>query len=254
MIRSALIALGLSAGAAGAQGMVPMAPVQESCGGTRLVLEAADGNHDLDVAAEIVSARIGAAFSTVFDYAEAVDAQIVVSLPDAIQAEAEILAPLLKRIEFGFHEVHGYVPTGEIASLARGQKVFSVVDGDDRFIGTAEPFIDSRAIVSARQTFDQNSLFTVGFRFDARGARTFGDFTTNNIGRRVAIVLDGDILTAPVIQSPIIGGEGIITGAFSVDEATSLAVVLQGGVLPFDLMVVDQIRVDGSNPSADFCP
>ena len=252
MIRSALIAFGLSA--AGAQGMVPTAPVLESCGGTRLVLEAANGDLDLDVAAEVVSERIGAAYSAVFDYTDVTEKQIVVSLPDAIQAEAEILAPLLKRIEFGFHEVHGLVPTGEIASLERGQLVLSEVEGGHRYIVTAEPFIDSRAIVSAYPTFDYNNQPTVGFRFNANGARTFGDFTTNNIGNQVAIVLDGEILSAPTIMSPIVGGEGIITGAFTVDEATSFAVVLQGGVLPFDLMVVDEIRVDGSDPSADFCP
>ncbi len=88
---------------------------------------------------------------------------------------------------------------------------------------------------------DSNGLRAVGFRLKTEGAGLFGDYTTQNVDNFFAIVLDGSVVSAPVIQSAITGGSGIITGGstgFSVTEMNSLVTVLQYGSLPFPLQEV----------------
>ena len=75
----------------------------------------------------------------------------------------------------------------------------------------------------------------VGFSLTADGARRFADLTSGNIGRQVAIVLDDEVQSAPVIESAITGGEGIIRGGFSTEEANDLALLLQAGALPVSM-------------------
>lgn len=83
----------------------------------------------------------------------------------------------------------------------------------------------------------------VTFAFDRQGAVVFADITAANIGQRFAVVLDGAVLTAPVIQSAIPGGQGQITGDFTVDEAQTLAVLLTSGALPASLDILEERSV-----------
>ncbi len=77
----------------------------------------------------------------------------------------------------------------------------------------------------------------VTFRFDSVGAREFGDVTKDNVGHRFAIVLDKQVISAPVIQEPILGGSGQITGSFTTQTANNLAILLRAGALPAPLQV-----------------
>ena len=88
--------------------------------------------------------------------------------------------------------------------------------------------------------FDQNGNPAVNFRFNAQGARAFGEYTAENIGNPFAIVLDNEVISAPVIQSHIPGGSGIITGQFTVEESTQLAVLLRAGALPAGLTFLEE--------------
>lgn len=83
----------------------------------------------------------------------------------------------------------------------------------------------------------------VTFRFDAAGARKFAAITKDNVGKPFAILLDGDVLTAPVIQSPIIGGTGQILGSFTPQSASDLAALLRAGALPVQMTIVQQQTV-----------
>lgn len=83
----------------------------------------------------------------------------------------------------------------------------------------------------------------VTFRLDKEGARRFADMTQDNIGRPLAIVLDGKVITAPVIRSAITGGSGEISGAFSTEEAHDLALLLRAGALPAPLEVIEERTV-----------
>ncbi|MBV1895304.1 MAG: protein translocase subunit SecD, partial [Rhodobacteraceae bacterium] len=100
------------------------------------------------------------------------------------------------------------------------------------FIIEAAPVVTGEDLVDAQPSFDQNGRPAVNFRFNTSGARRFGDYTLENIGSPFAIVLDDEVVSAPTIQSHIPGGSGIITGNFSLEESTNLAVLLRAGALP----------------------
>ncbi|QBF33250.1 protein translocase subunit SecD [Thalassococcus sp. S3] len=102
------------------------------------------------------------------------------------------------------------------------------------------PVVTGEELVDAQPSFDQNGRPAVNFRFNPTGARKFGDYTAENIGNPFAIVLDNEVISAPVIQSHIPGGSGIITGNFSVEESTNLAVLLRAGALPAGLEFLEE--------------
>ncbi|GGA53686.1 protein translocase subunit SecD [Pelagibacterium lentulum] len=83
----------------------------------------------------------------------------------------------------------------------------------------------------------------VTFAFDRQGGTTFAEITAANIGQRFAVVLDGEVLTAPVIQTAISGGQGQITGEFTAEQAQTLAVLLTSGALPASLSVIEERSV-----------
>ncbi len=104
--------------------------------------------------------------------------------------------------------------------------------------------VDGNRLVDAQPGFSsQTGEPNVNFRFDSVGAKEFGDATRENIGRRFAIVLDGKVITAPTIINAILGGSGEITGSFSVQSSTDLAVLLRAGALPAPLKVIEQRTV-----------
>lgn len=108
------------------------------------------------------------------------------------------------------------------------------------YIVESAPVVTGEELVDAQPSFDQNNRPAVSFRFNPNGARKFGDYTAENIGSPFAIVLDGEVISAPVIQAHIAGGSGIITGRFSVEESTNLAVLLRAGALPAGLEFLEE--------------
>ena len=102
------------------------------------------------------------------------------------------------------------------------------------------PVVTGEELVDAQPSFDQNGRPAVSFRFDTTGARKFGTYTAENIGAPFAIVLDDEVISAPTIQSAIPGGSGIITGNFTVEGSTNLAVLLRAGALPAGLTFVEE--------------
>lgn len=100
--------------------------------------------------------------------------------------------------------------------------------------------VTGEELTDAQPAFDQNNRPAVNFRFNPTGARKFGDYTLENIGAPFAIVLDDEVISAPTIQSHIPGGSGIITGNFSVEESTNLAVLLRAGALPAELTFLEE--------------
>ena len=104
-------------------------------------------------------------------------------------------------------------------------------------------------LVDAQGTYQDNQP-VVSFRFDSVGAKRFGDVTKNNVGRPFAIVLDGEVISAPRINEPILGGAGIISGSFTVQEVQDLALLLRAGALPAPLKPIEQ-RAVGPSLGAD---
>ena len=116
------------------------------------------------------------------------------------------------------------------------------------YLVEARPTIDGSSLIDAttRPDSDDPSRLNVGFRLNRQGAIVFARFTGENIGRRIAIVLDQRVRSAPVVQSKIPGGEGRITGLDSDDEANDLAIVLRAGALPAPVRVVEERTVGPS--------
>ena len=105
------------------------------------------------------------------------------------------------------------------------------------------PVVTGEELTDAQPAFDQNGRPAVNFRFGTTGARKFGQYTTDHIGEPFAIVLDNQVISAPVIQSAITGGSGIITGNFDVVESTRLSTLLRAGSLPASLEFLEERTV-----------
>ncbi|PVH29586.1 protein translocase subunit SecD [Pararhodobacter oceanensis] len=102
------------------------------------------------------------------------------------------------------------------------------------------PVVSGEQLVDAQPDFDQNGRPAVSFRFNPSGAREFGLYTADNIGNPFAIVLDNEVISAPVIQAHISGGSGIITGRFTLEETTNLAILLRAGALPAGMNFLEE--------------
>jgi preprotein translocase subunit SecD len=111
-----------------------------------------------------------------------------------------------------------------------------------------EYLVNRRVVVSGDNLIDSQPTFqdgrpVVSFRFDTAGGARFGDVTSKNTGRRLAIVLDGKVISAPRINEPIMGGSGIISGQFSVQEANDLSLLLRAGALPAPMKILEERSV-----------
>jgi protein-export membrane protein SecD len=101
--------------------------------------------------------------------------------------------------------------------------------------------LTGRDLVDAQPGFDaRTSEPIVNFRFNANGARQFAQATQENVGKPFAIVLDNEVISAPIIREPILGGTGQISGSFTVQQANEMAILLRSGELPGRLAVVEQ--------------
>lgn len=131
--------------------------------------------------------------------------------------------------------------TNPDASAGIGNKIVPSLDEPGVFYTIeAAPVVTGEELVDAQPAFDQNGRPAVNFRFNTSGARKFGDYTAENIGSPFAIILDDEVVSAPTIQSHIPGGSGIITGRFTVEESTNLAVLLRAGALPAGLEFLEE--------------
>jgi protein-export membrane protein SecD len=111
--------------------------------------------------------------------------------------------------------------------------------------------VSGENLVDSQPGFDQRTNEPiVTFRFDATGAKRFARATQENVGLPFAIILDGKVVSAPVIREPILGGSGQISGHFTVPEASDLAVTLRSGALPAKLTVIEE-RTVGASLGAD---
>src|SRR5437764_1585541 len=111
--------------------------------------------------------------------------------------------------------------------------------------------VSGEDLTDAQPGFDQRTGEPiVSFRFNSNGARRFAQVTQENVGRPFAIVLDNEVISAPVIREPILGGSGQISGSFTVESANNLAILLRAGALPAKLTPIEQ-RVVGAGLGQD---
>ena len=175
--------------------------------------------------------------------------RILIQVP-GIGSASELKAIIGTTAQLTFQPVVGRA-SGVDAPAGSGNEILPSLDEEGVFFKLEKaPVVTGEELVDAQPSFDQNGRPAVSFRFNTSGARKFGNYTAENIGNPFAIVLDDEVISAPVIQSHIAGGSGIITGRFTVEETTKLAVLLRAGALPAGLDFLEE-RTIGPELGAD---
>lgn len=165
--------------------------------------------------------------------------RILIQVP-GIGSAGELKALIGTTAKLTFQPVVSVTSDASADPGARNVVLPSIDDPGTYYILEASAVVTGEELTDAQPSFDQNGLPAVSFRFNPSGGRKFGDYTSENIGSPFAIVLDDEVISAPVIQSAITGGSGIITGSFSVESATELAVLLRAGALPAEMTFLEE--------------
>jgi preprotein translocase subunit SecD len=155
--------------------------------------------------------------------------------------------------KLAFHMVDESVTMADVEAdrIPPGSSVMPETRGRGSRAQTIPIVIKERAIITgdmlerAQGSLDSFSrLPVIALKFNAQGTRRLADITRNSVGKRFAAVLDGKVITAPVIRTPILGGQCLIQGDFTIEEATEIAALLNAGALPVPLRVgeAEQVR------------
>ena len=176
--------------------------------------------------------------------------RIVIQLP-GVQDPSEIKALLGKTAKMTFHLVNEEVSAAD-AQMGKLPVDSMLATGDETgyIVLKRAVVVGGESLKDARNSYDQDGHPAVSFTFNNKGAKKFATATRENVNKRLAIILDGNVISAPVINSPITGGQGIITGNFSVESAHDLALMLRSGALPAPLRVIEE-RVVGAGLGDD---
>ncbi|MGB5864396.1 MAG: protein translocase subunit SecD [Sulfitobacter sp.] len=164
--------------------------------------------------------------------------RILVQMP-GVENPAQLRALLGSTAKMSFQMVAPAAGPGvSMLPMSDGSGVIAVRDA----VALSGDHLEQAAAAFAPDT----GMPMVTFGFDRQGATAFADITAANVGRQFAVVLDGKVLTAPVIQQAIPGGNGQITGNFTAEEAQTLSVLLTSGALPTSLDVIEERSVGAS--------
>lgn len=202
----------------------------------------------LDQSIEIVNRRVNELGTTEPSITRQGDSRILVQVP-GLDDPNQLKQILGKTAKMTFHMVNtditdeamlgGIMPLGtrllygDEAADPRRYPIYSKVE------------LSGEMLTNAYVSYDQGQP-VVAFSFDTAGARKFADITRDNVGKPFAIVLDNKVITAPVIQTAIIGGNGIITGNFTAESANNLAILLRAGALPAPMSIVEERSIGPS--------
>jgi preprotein translocase subunit SecD len=142
--------------------------------------------------------------------------------------------------------------TPDMLASGRAAAVSQVLPMQDggRIAVKRRAMVTGDQLVDAKQAYDQNGQPVVSITFDGRGAKSFAKVTRDNVNKPFAIILDDVVISAPNINEPILGGSAQISGSFTVQTATDLAVQLRSGKLPVKLNVIEE-RTVGPDLGAD---
>ncbi len=181
--------------------------------------------------------------------------RILVQYPGLDAAEIPRLKALLNaEAKLSFHMVSSEM-SAEDALATRApigtEVMFEDSDPPTPYLIDSRAIVEGESLVDAEMGFDQRTNEPiVFFRFDAKGASRFAQVTAQNVGRPFAIVLDDEVISAPVIREAIPGGSGQISGDFTVESANDLAILLRAGALPASFDFVEE-RTVGPSLGAD---
>ncbi|WP_417325274.1 protein translocase subunit SecD [Halarcobacter sp.] len=182
------------------------------------------------------------------------DTDIVVQLPGIKTAEDEkaarelISKPANLELMAVDEERADQVYTMSKAQAAQyGNIILEATDNPNvKYLVKEIPILNGSQVVDAQVAFDQSNQPIINFTLNSAGARIFGDFTAKNVGKRLAVVLDGKVYSAPNIRERIGGGSGQISGGFTVIEAGNVAIALRSGALPASVKLLEKRSVGPS--------
>lgn len=180
--------------------------------------------------------------------------RIVVQVP-GLQDPAALKALLGKTAKLEFKMVDVNASPEDVAQgrAPVGSQILPYPDnpqGVGAIAVSRRPVVTGDQLIDASVGQDQYGAPAVNFRFDSAGGKRFARATQENTGKPFAIILDNKVISAPVINEPILGGAGIISGNFTTDSANQLAIMLRAGKLPVALKVVEE-RTVGPDLGAD---
>ena len=228
---------------------------------TRFVLTPTDAGlsnaveNAMETATDVIRRRIDALGTREPTIIRQGDTRIVVQVPglDDPQALKELLGKTAK-LEFKLVDFEADPNALAEGRPPVGSQIFPYPDNPSGLPNIAVKRlggITGDKLTDAGQGFDQQSNApVVNITFDSEGGAKFARLTQNNVGRPFAIILDGEVLSAPNINEPILGGSAQISGNFTVDSANQLAIALRSGALPVDLKIVEE-RTVGPDLGAD---
>lgn len=170
--------------------------------------------------------------------------RILVEVPGVEDPEAlKKLIGQTARLEFKLVDLSANPQDVQQGRAPPGSQVLPMAQGGGFMAVQRRVMVSGDQIVKANQSFDQDGRPDIEIGFNSAGARRFGRTTQENVGKPFAIILDDKILSAPTIDSPILGGNAQITGSFTVQSAHDLAVSLASGKLPVKLNVIEERTV-----------
>ena len=211
-------------------------------------------NQVLQQSIEVVRRRIDALGTREPTIEQSGDNRILVQVP-GLQDPAQLKTILGKTAKLTFQLVDESISPGTTMVPPEDEALPQMSSNPNQKLPPV--IVQRRVMVSGDRLTDAGSGFdqqtgqpVVTFRFDSVGAREFGDVTKANVGHRFAIVLDKQVISAPNIEEPILGGSGQITGSFTVQTANDLAILLRAGALPAPLNIVEE-RTVGAELGAD---
>jgi SecD/SecF fusion protein len=196
---------------------------------------------------EVIRNRIDEVGTTEPNIQRQGDDRVLVQVP-GFEDSTRLKDLISRTARLTFHLVHPTISAqqAEAQGVPSGYFIAPSTDGIDELLNENVE-LGGEALTNAQPAFDQQTgQSVVSFQFDSRGAIIFGQITAANVGKRFAIVLDDEVITAPVIQQAIPGGSGQISGNFTPETSNDLAVLLRAGALPATLDVVEERTVTAS--------
>ena len=191
----------------------------------------------LDQAVEIVRRRVDETGTNEPNILKRGDNRILVELP-GLDDPTRIKKLLGKTANLTFQ----FVSTNK--SDGFGSQLLKFDNGIDEATVSKRIILSGDNLVDAKPRMDtQNNETIVSFTLDRVGAKKFARATTENVGKQLAIVLDGKIISAPSVREPIVGGSGQISGNFTFQSATDLALLLRSGALPAPMNIIEERSV-----------
>ena len=167
--------------------------------------------------------------------------RILVEVPGVEDPEAlKALIGQTARLEFKLVDLTADPNQVAQGRAPAGSQVLPMVEGGGNIAVKRRVMVSGDQLVDAKQSFDQDGRPVVSISFNTAGARRFGRVTQENVNKPFAIILDDQVLSAPNINEPILGGQAQISGNFTIETANQLAVSLASGKLPVKLNVIEE--------------